>query len=872
MNATILRRLVWKEYRTTVALWLAMVGLCFFLQLAVVTQSRVFLPTPMSPEDFAPGLYGIALFVTALYALACSGMQYALEHENKTFGLLRSLPLSVREVAVAKTGWAILTTAALAPVLGGMAFLFTGGAGLSASDARHASVAFGIAVSQGLAWGTFFSLLSSRPMVAILRAGAAVTVCLVTVSAYFDHTRYPIPLFLLIFAVVAAVDVWLALRWFEHWKVGRKRLQIVETLSDGLGGSWAMPFRSRRGEFVGLCLHHMRQSSAILGLCALIVLVWFVGRLLVVTEVLPKWSEWYGFAALSIMLGAIVYPSLAFHADQRQRGYRFLSHHGVTPRKAWWSRQLVWGTFYLLLTGLLLLSLVMGAPLRGVSLEEVWNELFTRPDERQGGFTFIVFWVLAYACGALVSILLRSGILAVALGATLTVVLLSLCSFFGWYIGWAPVWLIPLGLLVASRLHAADWLAERRNWRSRLRWITPAVAPLVFLLAVTPYLRIHQIPYVSDPGFSPSRLESQTYSPEGVARLAELVAIAGLPRETIVVDEPGDDPEGKKTEQILSDNAVKRLVAFTADWPKPSPCHEGRWMDSWAYLAETPAGRLHPGPFSLVVDLIRSFGNTMRHYEATGRPREALDCRIAISRLGMGMGSPDFGQNPLANVRRSARGPGMTPELLKEAISRLDELAPDRLDYAMGLKLWYLVTHRDIADDDYFFMDIGERPTARVLLPILYPWERTRGLRRLRYELRQALDRLELFADSCADPNTPSLDLVWDFPPVDTRFNDWFEQFLLGTGVSAPLLNREVLAIREFEVARRRAQAELAVEAWRLEHDGKLPESLDQLVGVYLKRRPVNPVTKRPFRLEPIPAELGGEYMITSQETVVRSK
>ena len=110
---------------------------------------------------------------------------------------------------------------------------------------------------------------------------------------------------------------------------------------------------------------------------------------------------------------------------------------------------------------------------------------------------------------------------------------------------------------------------------------------------MTPYLRIHQIPDVPDPGFSPSRLEAQAYSPEGVARLAELVAIAGLPRETVVVDEPREvGSDDKRTETILSDEAVKRLVAFTADWPKPAPYLEPLWMDSWAFLGRDPRGSI----------------------------------------------------------------------------------------------------------------------------------------------------------------------------------------------------------------------------------------------------------------------------------------
>ena len=256
----------------------------------------------------------------------------------------------------------------------------------------------------------------------------------------------------------------------------------------------------------------------------------------------------------------------------------------------------------------------------------------------------------------------------------------------------------------------------------------------------------------------------------------------------------------------------------------------------------------------------------MQHYDGTGRP-EAFDCRIAMARLSIGMAAPGFMQSGFVNVHGLAHSPGMTPELLKEAISRLDELAPDRLDYTLGLKSWYLVSQRDITDDDYFFMDIGERPTARVLLPVLYPWERTRVLRHLRYDFRQTF-----WSESSFLPIRSPIRMRrrWTRRGVLTRSTNFAATASSGSlcALVFPSLPGlvQVHGFQYFEIARRIAETELAVEAWRLEHDGKLPESLDQLVGVYLKRRPVNPVTKTPFRLVPGPAESGGEYMITSED------
>ena len=150
----------------------------------------------------------------------------------------------------------------------------------------------------------------------------------------------------------------------------------------------------------------------------------------------------------------------------------------------------------------------------------------------------------------------------------------------------------------------------------------------------------------------------------------------------------------------------------------------------------------------------------MRHYERTGRPREALDCRIAMARLSVGMAIARLRrQNGLVDMRGWARSPGMTPELLKEAISRLDELAPDRLDYTLGTEA--VVSHHSAGHHGrrlFLQVRLARGPPARVLLPVLYPWERTRATAASAVRFPAGLDRVELLADSFADPNAPP---VW---------------------------------------------------------------------------------------------------------------
>ena len=470
----------------------------------------------------------------------------------------------------------------------------------------------------------------------------------------------------------------------------------------------------------------------------------------------------------------------------------------------------------------------------------------------------VALFLTAYASGSLVSILLRSGILAVGFGMTLTVGMLSLGTFLVRYLGWMPVLVIPLGFFIAGRLHAADWLAERRSWRSRVRWMTPAFAPFVLLVLATPLLRIYGYPDAPDPGFSPNRLRAEAYSLAGVARLAELAAITRLPSKNVVIESTSPDAERRET-SILSDEGFKRLVAFAADGPKPGPYQELAWEAPWAGPTNDWEANRYRSPFDLTSRLLGSLSETVRYYEQTGRLREALDGYIAQERLYAVTSRWGYYSNGIYGMDAWAKRKGMTPELLREGIKRLDELSPDRVDYTMGVKLEYFVDERTIADDGYREQVFGrdeDLSTARKLLSVLCPWERTRALRRFRYLYKETLDDMDFLVGSFSDPNAPPVPEFFGHCPPERdareRFEEACEQFLLGgNSVSMNLVwGNPVSRLKQFERGRRIVQIRLAVEGWKLGHGGKLPDTLDQLVGVYFKQLPVDPMSKKPFRFK----------------------
>ena len=91
MNHSPFWPLVWKEYRAARAFWLSMAGLGLLAQMTAFWLTR-------RPVDRDWWLYGLALMVATGFAVGIGGTLFAIEHEDRTFGLLRMLPLRPGEL------------------------------------------------------------------------------------------------------------------------------------------------------------------------------------------------------------------------------------------------------------------------------------------------------------------------------------------------------------------------------------------------------------------------------------------------------------------------------------------------------------------------------------------------------------------------------------------------------------------------------------------------------------------------------------------------------------------------------------------------------------------------------------------------------
>ena len=217
---------------------------------------------------------------------------------------------------------------------------------------------------------------------------------------------------------------------------------------------------------------------------------------------------------MTILIALASVPLLgicAFLADQRRSSRRFLADHGVPAKYVWLSRQTITlglpllMFFTLLLALFFLASALLPSPLqsdiiRWARLSEVYAEAYTLFYFAVGVLGCVLIGV---AVGQCCSMFLRSPLLAGLFSLLLTALFAVWCGLMWfWQVNWLwSVLPIPVALLAATRLRAADWLLERNTLRMAAAGFGPADSRRRAVLAV-PLYRVYSVPLV-DPGFSP---------------------------------------------------------------------------------------------------------------------------------------------------------------------------------------------------------------------------------------------------------------------------------------------------------------------------------------------------------------------------------
>jgi hypothetical protein len=486
-----------KECRQQGVLALAMLLLCFFMQLAAFIM--VLLGEIMRNES---PFFAISMLMTALFAGSAAAISFAGEHDDKTFGFLRSLPVTPMTVMLGKTAWLVCITITVF-VASSLLALFWGAVTTNNFDSLNTSGALGsigIGIIEAFVWGLFWSPRCRSQIHALLAtyfcASAAsyfsALLCSKNVNIVESYCN-AVPLRVGITAIVAVFAVRGALKWFDR---------AVQKNSQYAPSEHRSHFRYPKypqSPFFALLYQSVRQSSTIL-LYGVGVIAYFCCTIPVIglhSINSPK-SDAAFFGTVSLIgcfIFFIVFSGSIFSQDQKNNSFRFLSRCGISARKVWWSRILPFFIISLPSIVVFIRQFHFETQLAKESqviqnpqvVENLWPIISM----------FVSVWLIPFAVGAFISIYCRSMMVSIALtGAVSAFILLGWMMTGIMLCGLNPIWTtLPIcaSLIIASRLRTADWLRERDTWKSRLIPLLPLCVTVIAILAAVPPARIYSI-------------------------------------------------------------------------------------------------------------------------------------------------------------------------------------------------------------------------------------------------------------------------------------------------------------------------------------------------------------------------------------------
>jgi hypothetical protein len=505
--------LMWKEYRVVRLFWIAVVVLAVLLELLIVALSQ------NVPQANA-AIWAMAFGAPVLFAFGCAGTSFAVEKEEGTIDFLRAAPVTGQQLIVSKLTIAALATVGMYMALWALGlFVLRDRVYDSASMLRIFAVA-GITSLEAIAWGTLFSLIFARPLVAVLLAFAAAStvVHLIVFSSMPSREAFQLgpylnvtPARLSVAFAVLAVDVVLGLRWL-HGNLAHKKFSTpatdvsTATAEDSAAIAQRMlGRRSRWAMFGRLLWQHARQSAWLMG-ASLIFGLPVAMAIISVFNAFVAPSLQIGGEPLVICVGIwmALAGAMVFLPDQTRRQYRFFIEHCVPPRLVWLTRLLCWS------------SVVAVA----IAIGLLQSSRLTRPESLPTSFVQLaLFFGIPFAVGQWCSMFIRSGIMAGFMSVLFGTIACGWSLFmFGLQIPlWFSVLPIPLALLFATWLRVPDWMRENTTRWARLRAAGTSILGPAIVLVAAPIFRVHQIPTVS-PGFDTSMFLAELLADQQLGR------------------------------------------------------------------------------------------------------------------------------------------------------------------------------------------------------------------------------------------------------------------------------------------------------------------------------------------------------------------
>ena len=193
MTTKALKALFWKEYRQHFALWLAMIIMCVLFQIAMYIWFYRVMGSLREIVDFDYMLKCSLAFII-IYAIACSAILFAKEKEDKTDNFLRNMPITGNVVLVGKLLWLFVSMAVLSVIMLIVTFawlMILGPPQWTTSEFWNGLGFFCIYCFSGTSLGLFWSSITRKQLYAIVGALASMFLLFVLAVLITDWFTSP---------------------------------------------------------------------------------------------------------------------------------------------------------------------------------------------------------------------------------------------------------------------------------------------------------------------------------------------------------------------------------------------------------------------------------------------------------------------------------------------------------------------------------------------------------------------------------------------------------------------------------------------------------------------------------------------------------
>ena len=735
MNWTHVLRIAWKDYRRMGAFWLALVAfwlVCFGYTMWSAFQNG-HLVAPATVSDLAQFI----LITGTIYALGWGAITFAAEHEDKTYEMLRSMPISAKNVFYGKLFFGVNSTILLMLALACIClihamFLYSQGGSYEFQHTNDYSQLqsfglslMGLMIPFSMVIGIFWSLRVKGPLVALALAGGSIAVltwiCTIATAVVFQNNGLGGEMQVLPTAVILVLAT-VAFYFIDRRQVSRWLPNRHAPPFAGAVEQVAMSERPQSGFRRLLWLHRGQDWSWSVAFCVIAIIT----MLATSPTFQPLPATFLVF--LSGLLGV-----LAFRADQQEKRFRLLAQIGVGPGTYWFSRLLRPGSAALIISGC-------------VSAMSAGENLFAAFGiDHWRTHVFLFLGCLAtFSVGQLASLASASTIIAIAA----TVV----CSSFVWmWLGvttatHAPLWLsgAPVAVLplLASYLRVPRWFRETGSWKE---WFVPGLAVAVLIVGVplaTAMYRIYEIPSVALPSLLITESTSSTDDED--ATVAYRRVLGQLPSINRLETNGSWDLEALCADPVLNVWGENELVV---DELSAAANENSRFPDELRPNVAWDRAVTEIAAATLMI--------AARNAETANQLDKAWDYYSAALKLAR---HQNDGESGIAGVWRSQwieHGVyqrliswGMHPENSQE---RIDAAAAFLENYRRNQSEWYAAMRGDYAQ----LRAILENPTELMslmsdieqqqlfsIIPFV-PWELTRTRRLADYKFARAFEQLD---------------------------------------------------------------------------------------------------------------------------------